>query len=53
MPPPVTVLGSWPFKTPGDHANLTANHILTIKMRSVSFLLMTKRSSCANDYNAE
>jgi hypothetical protein len=34
-------------------ANLTANHILTIKMRSVSFLLMTKRSSCAHDHNAE
>ena len=33
--------------------DLTANHILTIKMRSVSFLLMTKRSSCAHDYNAE
>src|SRR5258707_12343912 len=32
---------------------MTANHILTIKMRSVSFLLMTKRSSCAHDHNAE
>jgi hypothetical protein len=34
-------------------ANLTPNHILTIRMRSVSFLLMTKRSSCAHDHNAE
>jgi hypothetical protein len=28
-------------------------HILTIKMRSVFFLLMTKRSSCAYDHNAK